>query len=318
MDPLHDLLRSTRLTGGIFLEAAFTAPWCIVAQVGPEDCAPYVPVPQNIVAYHYVCAGELWVAVEGEPALEVHAGEILVLPRNDRHRLGSDLGLEPLVADQLIQPGTQGGIARVAHGGGGQRTHLLCGFLGNDTPNDPVLRILPPLLKVRVADGVAAAWIESSLKFAAAELAAGVVRSPEVLGRLAELLFMEAARRYLTALPTGAGGWRAGLRDPFVARALALLHGRMTHRWTADDLGREVGLSRSALAERFTRLIGEPPIRYLARLRLKAAARRLQCSSESVARIALGVGYESEAAFNRAFKREFGEPPATWRRRSAG
>ena len=317
MDAILDILRSTRLTGGIFLDADFTAPWCIAAQIGPEDCQPFVPAPENIVAYHYVSDGKLWLEVDGEAPLAVERGEIVVLPRNDAHRMGSALGLTPLAADLLIQPGADGGLARIVHGGGGERTHVLCGFLGSDTPNDPVLRILPPVLKVNVTEGVAAAWIESSLKFAAAELAVGVVRSPNVLAKLAELLFMEAVRRYVTSLPAAESGWRAGLRDPLVGRALALLHGRMCQRWTAEDLAREVGLSRSALADRFTKLLGEPPIRYLARLRLQAAARRLKGSAESIARIAFDVGYESEAAFNRAFKREFGEPPAAWRRRNA-
>lgn len=314
MEALLDLLRSTRLTGGVFLEADLTAPWCIAAQVGPEDCLPFVPAPEQIIAYHYVRAGKLVLEVDGEPPLALGQGDIVVLPRNDAHRLGSTAGMTPIAAEGLIETGPDGGLARIVHGGGGEPTHVLCGFLGSDTPNDPVLRILPPVLKVNVAEGAAAAWIESSLKFAAAELASGVVPAPGVVAKLAELLFIEAVRRYMIALPAAERAWRTGIRDPLVGRALALLHGRMAARWTAEDLAREVGLSRSALAERFSKLLGEPPIRYLARLRLQTASHRLKASSESIARIALNVGYESEAAFSRAFKREFGEPPAAWRR----
>ncbi|HVY80433.1 MAG TPA: AraC family transcriptional regulator, partial [Steroidobacteraceae bacterium] len=150
----------------------------------------------------------------------------------------------------------------------------------------------------------------------ARELAAGRVGSPATLARLAELLFMEAVHRYLASLPDASSGWCAGMRDPIVSRALGLLHAGMNRRWTAEELARQVGLSRSALAERFTRLMGEPPMRYLAQQRLQSAAQRLKASSDSIARVAFQVGYESEAAFNRAFKRAFGVPPAAWRKQS--
>jgi AraC-like DNA-binding protein len=316
VDSILDVLHTTRLTGGIFLDAEFTAPWCVAAQIGPEDCTPFTPQPVNIVAYHYVSAGRMLLLIDGQPPVPVDAGEIVVLPRNDPHRIGSNLGLPPVSGDTLIQPAADGGIARIRYGGRGERVHVWCGFLGNNTPNDPLLRILPPVLKVPVTDGASGGWIESSLAFAARELAADRVRSPELLARLAELLFMEAVRRYVASLPDGQRGWHAGVRDPVVARALALLHGCMQQRWTAEILAREVGLSRSALAERFTRIMGEPPIRYLARQRLQLAAQRLRTSAESIPRVAFSVGYESEAAFNRAFKREFGVPPAAWRKQN--
>ena len=317
MDTILDILRTTRLTGGIFLEAQFTAPWCVISRIEPEDCIPFVPEPANIIGYHYVSAGRLLLETDGAPPVSVATGEIVVLPRNDAHRIGSALNLRPVSTHDLIQPASDGGLARIIHGGGGEVTRVFCGFLGNATPNDPLIRILPAVLKVNVAEGASAHWIESSLKFAAQELAAGVVKSPAVLAKLTELLFMEAVRRYLTSLPPEQSGWRAGVRDAIVGRALGLLHSRMSQRWTAEDLAREVGLSRSALAERFTRIMGEPPMRYLAQQRLQVAAQRLKGSNDSLARIAFMVGYESEAAFNRAFKREFDVPPATWRKRTS-
>lgn len=188
---------------------------------------------------------------------------------------------------------------------------MLCGFLGSDTPNDPIIHVLPKVLKLNVAEGASGRWIESSFKFAAQELAGGLVRSPAVLAKLAELLFMEAVRQYLISLPPEQSVWCAGVRDPIVGRALGLLHSQMNRRWTAEDLAQAVGVSRSAFAERFTSSMGEPPMRYLAQQRLQTAALRLKDSSDSIARIAFEIGYESEAAFNRAFKREFGVPPAT-------
>jgi AraC-like DNA-binding protein len=317
MDPMADILSATRLSGGIFLDAEFTAPWCVTAQVGPEDCSPFVPEPLNIIAYHYVSSGEVQLQVDDEPPVTVRGGEIIVLPRNSAHRLGSDVTLRAVSADGLILPAADGGLARIVHGGGGERTQMLCGFLGNDTPNDPILRILPNVLVVNVADGASATWIESSLKFAARELASGLVKSPAVLAKLTELLFIEAVRRYLGSLPPERSGWRAGVCDAIVGRALALLHSRMNHRWTTEALSQEVAMSRSAFAERFTRIMGEPPMRYLAQQRFQVAAQQLKESNDSIARIAFKVGYESEAAFNRAFKREFGVPPMSWRKRNA-
>jgi transcriptional regulator GlxA family with amidase domain len=179
---------------------------------------------------------------------------------------------------------------------------------------NPLADALPPVLRFDTRQDGAGAWMKSSLEFAADEIAAHRAGSETVLAKLSELLFVEALRRYVEGLPEEQTGWLAGLKDPFVSRALSLLHGRVAKEWTVDDLGREVGLSRSALADRFTRLIGEPPMRYLARWRIQVAAHQLRNSDTSLARIAEQVGYESEAAFNRAFKRSFGVPPATWRR----
>lgn len=317
-DPLLDAVRGMRLSGGIFLEAAFTAPWCVTARVGPEDCSPYLARPRNIIAYHYVSAGRLLLQVGEAPPIRVAAGDIIVLPRNDEHRLASGPGLRPVSADRLIQPAAQGSLARIVHGGGGEATRVLCGFLGSEAPADPIFDMLPVVMKLEAADGVYGEWVESSFRFAATELKAEGRQSPAMIAKLAELLFMEAVRRYLAALPSAHGGWLAGMRDPIVGRALALIHGRPAERWTTERLAREAGLSRSAFAERFARLMREPPMRYLARRRLESAAQRLRDSREPVARISYESGYESEPAFNRAFKRAFGVPPATWRRRNGG
>jgi transcriptional regulator GlxA family with amidase domain len=192
---------------------------------------------------------------------------------------------------------------------------MLCGFLANELQSDPIIRMLPRVLKVRVADAPSSAWIESSMRFGAQELASGPARSPALLAKLAELLFVEAVRRHLAALPPDQTGWRAGIADPMIGRALAQLHRRLDRRWTAEELARAVGMSRSAFADRFTRIMGETPMRYLAQQRLQLAAKRLDEPGTAIARIAFEAGYESEAAFNRAFKRAFGAPPATWRDR---
>ena len=171
-------------------------------------------VPQHLIAYHHVTAGTLLLRVEGVAPVMAEAGDIVLLPRNDPHRLGSGLNVRPVNAENLIQPAPTGGLARIVHGGGGERTHILCGFLGANTPSSPILGIMPSVLKLGVEQGASGSWIESSFRFAAHQLAAGQVESPAVLAKLAELLFMEAVRRYVASIPSGQGGWLAGLGDP--------------------------------------------------------------------------------------------------------
>ena len=315
MNALLDVLRTMRLTGGVFLDCEFTAPWCVTASsVGPDEVGLVMTaVPAYVIAYHYIVEGSIQLRFEGEQPVHVKAGEIVVFPSNDRHVLGSDLGIAPINAKGLVTPPQNGGVARIVHGGGGELTHVMCGFLGTDTPNDPLIGFLPNVLKLDVSQGTSADWIQSSFRFAAQETASGRVGSPSVLARLAECLFMEAVRSYVAAMPEEQRGWISGLRDPVVGRALALLHTLRDHPWSAEELASAAGLSRSAFADRFTRVMDESPMRYLAKQRLHFAAQRLKTSHETVSSIAYEVGYESEAAFNRAFKRQLGVPPAVWR-----
>ena len=313
MDVLSDVFAAVRFSGGVFLDAEFTEPWCVVSQVGPEEFQARGRIPAHLIAYHYIVEGRLFVSVGDAPALAVQAGEIVLLPRNDGHVLGSIPGLRPEVIDGLVKQPSQGVPASLRYGGGGEPTHIVCGYIGCDVPDNLLLKALPPVLKLAVRDGSGGAWMESSFRHAAEEFGISGSGSAAVLGKLAELLFVEGVRRYVAALPEGQTGWLAGLRDRMVGRALALLHARVAHPWTTEELAREVGLSRSAFAERFTGLIGVPPIHYLANWRLQLAAVRLRESSTATAQIASEVGYESDAAFNRAFKRAFGTTPVAWR-----
>jgi AraC-like DNA-binding protein len=318
MNPLLDVLRTLRLSGGIFLDCEFTAPWCVTASaIGPDEVGLLMmPLPAHVIAYHYVTHGHVLLQMANEEPIAIKGGEVVVFPTNDKHRLGSDLNVKAVNAKELVIPPANGSLARIAHGGGGERTHIMCGFLGTDAPNDPVIQILPGVLKLDVAEAGSVDWIESSLRFAAQEMAAGRTGSLALVAQLAECLFMEAVRRYVDSAPPTRSGWLAGFSDPVVGRALTLLHARRDREWTVEELAKETGLSRSAFADRFTRMMGEPPMRYLSKQRLRFAAQRLRTSHEPVARIALEAGYESEAAFNRAFKRELGLPPAAWRARA--
>ncbi|HET7154544.1 MAG TPA: cupin domain-containing protein, partial [Hyphomicrobiaceae bacterium] len=196
LDPLSEVLRAVRLTGGVFLDARFTAPWCVTAQLAPEDCKPFLSSPAQLIAYHFVIEGSLLLGLEGSTPVPVAAGEIVILPRNDGHILGSAAGLAPVKADDLIQAGADGGLARIAHGGGGQSTHIVCGFLGSEEAHNPLLATLPPVLKIDIRQGTSRDWVEASVKFAARELAEGKFASSSVMSRLSELLFVEAVRNY--------------------------------------------------------------------------------------------------------------------------
>jgi AraC-like DNA-binding protein len=313
MDALSDILRLARLSGGVFLEAEFSAPWSVLSQVGPEDCRPFVSPAARLIAFHYVVAGELWLRVgDGAPA-RLRAGEIALLPRNDVHTIASAPDLSPVSAQPLVQASLDGGLARIVHGGGGAPARIVCGYLASDAPHELLVAGLPSVLTLDVGDDAARTWIESAIRLASSEQAANRAGTQAVLSKLSELLFIEAVRRHLAALPEGARGWLAGLRDPYVGRALSLLHERPAGEWRVEELARQVGLSRTALTERFAELLGEPPIRYLARWRMQLAQDSLRDSERGVAQIAAEVGYESEAAFSRAFKRELGVAPAAWR-----
>ena len=311
MDPLSDLIRVIRLTGGLFLDAQFSAPWCVVSQVEPEECQPWLLEARHIISFHYVVDGDLHISVKDEPPLRLRTGDIVMLPRNDPHLLGSSLDLDPVQV--TLDPPQDGSLPRIVHGGGGKQAHIVCGFLGSDSPSSPLLATLPRLLTLNVADSGAGDWIASSFQFAARQSGAGQVGSASIISRLSELLFVEALRRYVAGLPQHQQGWLSALRDPFVSRALSLMHAQPAQAWTAEELANMVGLSRSAFAERFTTLIGQPPIQYLGQWRMQIAAERLRASRAPLARIAAEIGYDSEAAFSRAFKRQYGQPPAAWR-----
>jgi AraC-like DNA-binding protein len=316
MDPLSEVLRSVRLTGGIFLDASFSAPWSVLSQVSPEDCAPRLPAPRQLIAYHLTLKGGFLLSVEGEPPVEVRAGEIVLLPRNEVHVMASAPGLRPIKPDKLIAAGEEGALARLVMGGGGEATHVVCGYLASEDQFNPLIASLPRILKVDIRSCASHDWIEASMRFAARELAQGRLASSNVMARLSELLLVEAVRNYSADIAEHDAGWLRGLSDSQIGRALALLHGDMGKAWTVQELAREVGLSRTAFIDRFTALVGTPPIRYLTSWRLQSAKLQLRETTKSIAQLAYAVGYESEEAFSRAFKREFGLPPATWRNRA--
>jgi AraC-like DNA-binding protein len=247
--------------------------------------------------------------------VELGPGDIVVFPHGDAHHMSSsksvprpypNYGISAKVKTRELSP--------LRAGGGGETTRFVCGYMTCDPYlSKPILSGLPPVLKVNIRADRSGQWLESSILHLVEEAASGHVGSEAMLAKLSEVLFVDTLRRYVASLPTQQLGWLAGARDPIVGRSLGLMHGRVAHPWTLADLAEEVGISRSALVERFTKYLSEAPMSYLTRWRLQLAARSLEKTSRGVAEIAGDVGYESEAAFNRAFKREFGQPPGRYR-----
>jgi AraC-like DNA-binding protein len=239
------------------------------------------------------------------------AGDIVVYPHGDPHLLGNG-SAKPVDSLKTFSPG----LNLVQFGGGGEVTRFVCGYLACDPRLSEVfLAGLPPVLKVHLVKEASDQWLENSIRFSVNEANGSNAGSDLVHARLAELLFIETLRRYINRLPHDEIGWLAGARDSSIGQALALLHKDPAYPWTISSLARRVGLSRTRLAERFRHFLAESPMAYLARWRLKLAADILQSSEDSVAEVAVTVGYESEAGFNRAFKREFNCPPAQFRRK---
>jgi AraC-like DNA-binding protein len=315
MDALSEVLRALRLQAGLFLEAEFSAPWCIDSAPAKEDVRHILPHADHVALFHLLAEGRCNAKLPGDrDAVTLRAGDLILFPHGDAHLLGSDVQMTPVPAAALVRPGPDGCLLRIDHGGGGARASFVCGYLACDRRLcRPLLDALPRMVHVPAGDGPAAGWILNTLRMAATESTAPRPGTDAMLARLSELLFIEAVRSYIQSHPHQ-DGWFAGLRDPHVGRALALLHGAPARPWTVETLAGEVTVSRSVLAERFTGLIGEPPMQYLARWRMALAAQALANTGEPLVRIAEQVGYESESAFNRAFKREFGIPPAAWRR----
>ena len=319
MDALSEVLRVVQLTGAVFLDARFSAPWCLTSEQNEALCSAYLPPSDRVVSFHFITAGKCWAMLPADPAgaIDLSAGDILVVPQGEAHIMGSARDLQPVPAAALLADkvdAAAGAVMTLVHGGGGEQTQIVCGFLAvQEAMKNPLLAALPRLFKVDMR-GSSAGWLESSLHFAEQEAAGARPGGATVLSKLSELLFVEAIRRYVDSIPEDRKGWLGGLRDRFVARALALMHERPSHPWTVEDLAHRIGISRSALALRFTDLLGMPPMQYLTQWRLQLAAQQLRSGNQPLAAIAEQIGYESEAAFNRAFKREFGLPPATWRK----
>lgn len=329
-DTLSDLLRSVRVRGAVFYYVSCRDQWSAEAPPAREIADAVLPGCEHVMEYHMIAKGNGWAAVEGQPPVRLNPGDVVMFPQGDRHVMSSAPGIEPLrrTADWVFSTRKDPKPMPISyhHGVVEAGTPLpveaadmiaVCGFLGCDLkPFNPLVAALPRILHLPA--GQAGGWVSRVIDQAVLECCSPRPGGDAVLERLAEMMFVDAARRYLDALPEDATGWLAGLRDRFVGKALSLMHERPEQAWTVEELAREVGLSRSALHERFVKLLGDAPMHYLASWRIQLGARLLRETSRNVATIALDVGYDSEAAFARAFKRVVGMPPAAWRKAQAG
>jgi AraC-like DNA-binding protein len=316
-DLLSELLRAMRLTGGVFMDGQFTTPFGIISPAR-WNARHKLARLRHVSVFHLVAEGACWLETADGENCQLHKGDIVLLPFTAAHRVWNGEPESFGFAPDLMHEGPINGVGSLSLGGGGAATRLVCGFLESaELLAAPLFRSLPPLLVERAS----ADSVSSTLAVTAAEILRQVGKAepgaPFVLGRLMELLFVEAVRRHAARLPPTAVGMLAATRDPIVAKAIWLLHQEPARRWTIEDLAAAVGASRSVLAERFNQYVGKPPIEYLTGWRIQLSCERLRTNRDPLARIAEAVGYESEAAFSRAFKREMGVSPGAWRAESA-
>ncbi|WP_428422256.1 AraC family transcriptional regulator [Methylibium sp.] len=315
MDALSETLRVVRLVGAIFINGRFTAPWCYQSP-SADTAAPLLePGADRVVIFHLITEGECHVELGSDPPVRLIAGDVVVFPQGHAHRMTSQPGLAPAAGGAGLATVLSRRPRQLAYGGGGSTTRLVCGYLACDARLARMLLAgLPPLLKVNVRGSNAGVWLEASVRYALAEARSPRPGGAGVLAKLAEVLFIEVLRLYMNERSEGRTGWLAGVGDRIVGAALNALHKNPAQAWTLDELARTAGTSRSVLAERFAHLVGSSPMQYLTQWRMLLAANLLRRSNAPLARVAEDVGYQTDTAFSRAFRREYGAPPAAWRR----
>ena len=314
MDALSEVLRVVRLIGAIFINARFTAPWCYQSPSAGSAALLLEPGAERVVIFHLIAEGECYVELPNATPLRLTAGDVVIFPQGDAHLMSSTPGLPPAKGARLDAV-----LARrprqIYYGGGGAATRLVCGYLACDARLARMLLAgLPPLVRVNVRGSNAGVWLEASVRYALGEARSPRPGGAGVLAKLAEVLFIEVLRLYMHEQGDGRTGWLVGVGDRVVGAALNSLHKSPAHAWTLEELARTVGTSRSVLAERFQQMVGSSPMQYLTQWRMLLAANLLCRSNAPLASIAQDVGYQTDTAFSRAFRREFGAPPAAWRR----
>ena len=316
MDVISEVLRAVRLDSALFFNAEFSAPWCLSEPRSKAVAHQFSKMGGHLILYHFLIEGRAFARLADGQQEELEAGDVVIFPQGDDHYLGYGTPEKPVDAVAAFSQNLKDGLKLVRFGGGGEVSRMICGYMLCDPKlSDAFLAGLPKMLKVTLAGGESDRWIENSIRFSVGDGTTEEAGSSVVKARLSELLFVETIRRYINSLPPDEKGWLAGARDPVIGKAIALIHADPARQWTIVDLAREVGSSRTRFAERFRQFLGESPIAYLSKWRLKMGAEFLRSRGDSVAEIAESVGYNSESAFNRAFKKEFGRPPAQFRRR---
>lgn len=321
MDVLSDVLRTVRLTGAIYFDVHAGAPWVAESPSVSSICSRVMPEFEHVVAFHIMLDGWCWAQVAdlSEPPVRLESGDAIIFASGDPHFMGTEKGARSNPNMQMYYRPSDRALPFTLNelGGDGEKARFVCGYLGCDAhPFNPMLNALPRQLHVQ-RSSVGGALTRDLISVALQESAHPSAGGETFLSKLSELMFVQAIRQYIESLPEGSRGILQGLRDRHISQALALMHGRPREDWTLDSLAHEVGLSRSVFAERFAQCMGAPAMQYLGNWRVQLAARALEQPGVSIAQAAADVGYESEAAFNRAFKRLVGVPPGAWRRSRA-
>jgi AraC-like DNA-binding protein len=316
VDLLSEVLSHVRLSGAVFLRGEYAAPWAFDSPESHGLIQVLAPGAERLILFHIIREGHAWISAGGE-RIDVEAGDVVVLPYADRHLMGSHGCDNAVPLASLLPAGPLDGIPVCRVEGGGESTAIVCGYLKcEDLLFNSLLRRLPPIFRVRPRPGPAAEWMRACVTYALDQSASERPGSGALLKRLPELLFVEALRLYAELLPMDTHGWLAAMNDAIVRRALSALHSRPAQKWSVSGLAACTATSRSVLDERFRHLLGQSPMRYLAEWRMQLAASWLRETELKIAAIAERLGYESEEAFSRAFRRLVGRPPAQWRERA--
>lgn len=317
VEPLNEALQRLRLEGAIFLRAEYTERWALEGQGGPVFAAMMHPGAERLILFHVVASGCCWVSCADGERYWASAGEVIVLPYGDAFLMGGVEPVEPVSILSVVSPPPWTEMPVVRHGEGGPRTDVVCGCLYSEDPLfDPALKVFPTAFVVRPPPGPARTWFTASIDYAIEE-SSGRGGGPQST-KLPELLLVEVLRSHLANAPASERGWLAGLRDPLLAPAMRAIHTAPERKWTISDLAAEASVSRSSLDDRFRSVLGLSPIRYVNEWRMRIAQDLLATTEVTVAAIARRVGYDSEEAFSRAFKRAHGQSPSLWRAGRSG
>jgi len=310
---LDATLDQLRLEGAIFFRSELTEAFAFEST--PLALADALhPGAQRLILFHIVARGSCWVAGDDGERHWAGQGDVIVLPYGDRHTIGGAAPAEAVPIVTLLDPLPWDSIPVLRHGGGGTPTDLVCGYLYSGHPLfDPAMRALPPVFVVHLPDGAGAGWVQASIAYALEHTSPGASAVRPIATRLPELVLIEVLRAHLATAPGAGNGWLAALNDPVLAPALALLHGAPERKWTVPALASGAAVSRSLLDERFRQVLGRSPIRYLTEWRMHLAEELLETTDIGIGALARRVGYESEEAFSRAFKRARGVSPSHWR-----
>jgi AraC-like DNA-binding protein len=305
-DVLADVLDSLKLRGRVFCRCELSAPWALAFAAG------------DFAHFHVVEYGRCWLRLQGAPdAVRLEEGDLLLVLRGHGYQLSDDPKTPPVPVTDLVGTSRGGLRAVLQHGGGGEGVNLICGAFDFRSPDATAfLNVFPEWIRVQRRKRMGNEWLDATMRFLARETQRPDVGAATIITSLIDVLFIEAIRTWLAEQPPGTTGWLAALRDPSIGAALGLIHQAPQKRWTVPALSAAVGLSRSPFAARFTELVGQSPMAYLKRWRLQLGASLLCDHGTALSSVAKRVGYESAAAFSRAFTSEFGMSPGRYRQRS--